>query len=186
MYIIITMPNVSNYTSYSSFNQYRYVNNQVNKVCDILSSQKQELEHNIESFRERYSAEHLYTDKDSSLNTISISTTRHKTFIEPTQDADPDISSRSYNLPVTSLVEPGFSKTIINNIPIYMSSNKTQTISIFSQNTTTQQGGFYVTQQYYNTYLFAVGGETIELLWNDLLKVWTVTNYQGRFTNTAP
>ena len=107
------MPNVSNYTSYSSFNQYRYVNNQVNKVCDILSSQKQELEHNIESFRERYSAEHLYTDKDSSLNTISISTTRHKTFIEPTQDADPDISSRSYNLPVTSLVEPGFSKTII-------------------------------------------------------------------------
>jgi hypothetical protein len=83
-------------------------------------------------------------------------------------------------------VEPGFSKTIINNIPIYMSSNKTQSISIYSHNPTTQKGGFYVTQQYYNTYLFAVGGETIELLWNDLLKVWTVTNYQGRFTNTAP
>jgi hypothetical protein len=183
------MPKVSNYTSYSSFNQYRYINNQVNKVCDILSSQKQELEDKMDSLRERYSTEgteHLYTDKDSSLNTISISTTSPKTFIEPVQDTVPDLSSRSYNLPVTNVVDPGFSKTIINNIPIYMSSNKTQSISIYSHNPTTQKGGFYVTQQYYNTYLFAVGGETIELLWNDLLKVWTVTNYQGRFTNTAP
>ena len=114
---------------------------------------------------------------DFTYNRASISTIYSTTFLNPQQDIIKS-KSRMFILPANLSILNGFKKIIINNIKL---SNE-NAVSIYCVNSE-NIGGFNILGQLYNTYCFALKGDTLELCWNISENNWTVIKYNSLFKN---
>ena len=85
-----------------------------------------------------------------------------------------------FNLPVNNQIPNGLIKNITNTCNLVA---RTQTIYIYSINTSTKLGGFNNLGQLYNCYIFPCNGDNLEVLWNSDQQNWCVQKYGGLFTN---
>ena len=166
-----TFGDYSGYLNLLKQKSYKY---QIKQNIDELKNDINILTNN---FKDLGKSETLYSDMDFTYNRASISTIYNTTFLNPQQDIIKS-KSRMFILPANPSILNGFKKIIINNIKL---SNE-NSVSIYCVNSE-NIGGFNVLGQIYNTYYFALKGDTLELCWNISENNWTVIKYNSLFKN---
>lgn len=168
------MSTFSDYSSYVNLLKQKSYKNQITQNIDELKNNINILTNNINDLGK---SETLYSDMDIQYNRISISTIYNTTFINSQQDIKIP-KSRMFILPANPSIQNGFKKIIINNINI-SSENSVVIYCVNSENL----GGFNNLGNIYNTYYFALKGDSLELSWNYSENNWTVTKYNSLFKN---
>jgi hypothetical protein len=168
------MNRFSDYSSYINLLKQKSYKNQITQNINDLKNDINILTNNINDLGK---SETLYSDMDMMYNRASISTIYNTTFINPQQDiTNPKV--RLFILPANPSILNGFKKIIINNINL----SNGNSVSIYCVNSE-NEGGFNSLGQIYNTYCFALKGDTLELCWNISENNWTVIKYNSLFKN---
>ncbi len=168
------MNTFSDYSGYINLLKQKSYKNQITENISELKNNINILTDNISNLGK---SETLYSDIDFTNNRVNISTIYNTTFINSQQDMKSP-KSRFFILPANPSILNGFKKIIINNINI----TNENTVSIYCVNSE-NLGGFNNLGNIYNTYYFALKGDSLELSWNYSENNWTVTKYNSVFKN---